>query len=191
MYFTPGNKVDDVTKAVVKSVLAKRFNYNRFKSHNKFHGVLLHCTENSEQHFIIKVYGPDGKVAHTVDAYPNSIHYTQVDGELYNICFAKDNDELRANRAAVVDPLVDKVAGRLQEILDKIDSETAGHIANLFEYVASPRTTAIGTAYDYNRGHFVEMMKDHLKSRLNFPDNTGNDIYTLKQVCQMIDTDVM
>ena len=189
MTFKENNKVDDVTKMVIKAIKAKRFNYNRYASVNKFHGVQVLASnkmqDDKHSEYSIEVLNADNTVAHTIK-YVESIKEIYVDGELLQTVLRKDAEEWRENRKAKVEPILIKISERLQNVLDDIDKNTDGHLANLFEYCASPRFTAIGAGYSYNRGYFVQHIVDHLRDYVMRCDE-GNGVYTLTQVEKMID----
>lgn len=188
MYFKKNNKVDEITQAVVRAIKAKRFNYARYADgKNKFRKVFLKTSE-TDKDYVIDVYDDNGNVAHTIRVAKNLRKLVFVDGNLYEEMIQADAKEAREIRRELITPMIDKIENRVREILEKIDSDDMFQLytANLLEYCADPHRTAIGAGYSYNRGSLARLLANKLTEHAMRCDE-GNGIYTLKQVCKMID----
>ena len=181
MFFTE-NKVDKVTKMAVMALYSKRFNVARYENGNKFHGFMTYVSRH-DNGYTVKIFGDTNLLAHTITTHDKNIY---VDGRLYEDIVREDLSEKEELRSAVIEPIIKKIADRLQDALCELDEKNSTKIANLFEYCAAPRQTAIGTSYSYNRGSLVRLLTDNLRRYASRCDE-GNGIHTLKQVERMID----
>lgn len=193
MFFDKDNKVDEVAKSVVEAIRKNRFNFARYSKPNKFKGVVTEVMDD----YTVVVYKADGEIAHTVNWREKAGNINKrevfIDGVEISKAYESDSKEMLKRRQDIVTPLLGQIEKRLYEIVDSIvegNGDFFEHTANLLEYCASPRRTAIGEAHSYNRGHIVSLLMNHLKTYAMHCDEE-NGLHTMKQVVEMINSKKM